>query len=884
VARQRKTLAPESSKSKEPGKVRQTKIASALAACALLSIAAAAPTTTHASANANWGRGVELSPPANAAEEPDVSLRKVSCPSAGNCVAAGSYAIPPAHEEEPPSEQGELLSETAGTWERGVEVALPAGAALDPKVEITGLACPSAGNCTAAGEYRDTAEHEQGFLLSESAGVWGAAVQTPLPADASSQPEVKLTQLACPSAGNCVLVGNYYDGSGRRHGFVASETAGSWEAAREAALPADAAPNAEDRLYGIACASAGDCTAVGSYEDAAGHKAGLLWSETAGGWGPGTRATAPANAGSSLELLAVSCPSATGCTAVGEYTDSSGHTEALALNETLGTWGAAVAVPMPANAYAEPDANLHEVQCPAAGDCTAFGIYTAANLEEDDGVFVTETAGVWGAAVERPRPAGAQPQIVIAGSLSCPAAGDCSYVGSYKAGAGGALSRALLATENDARWGPGIEGPLPANVNGYPGAFLSSVACTAPGDCTAVGSYDAYSTAIVERQGMVLTATPASASLSVSGPLGGAFAGSPIAASQISATLAGGADPTGTIAFTVFGPQTAPPSSCAAAGTALAAASASGDGTYQPAADFTPSSPGDYWWYASYGGDAGDEPAASACGPNMAETTVLPKATPTLTVGATAIGALAGSPIAPPQISATLAGGAAPTGTLAFTVFGPQSSPPSYCATGGTAVGTATVEGNGTYRPSSAFTPAAPGQYWWYASYSGDAADEPATAACGAPMAQTLVAAAPGGAAGPGSGFAPGTAPGGGARAAAPTLAHVRLGARGAASRHRHTLTLTFTLSQAAKVSVLVAETFTGHERGGVCRRQAATGRACAVRVLRRHLSFSGSAGPNTFELRLAGLAAGRYSATIAAADAGGRSRPVRLAFALGRG
>ena len=108
-------------------------------------------------------------------------------------------------------------------------------------------------------------------------------------------------------------------------------------------------------------------------------------------------------------------------------------------------------------------------------------------------------------------------------------------------------------------------------------------------------------------------------SLSVSGPLGGAFAGSPIAASSISATLTAGSALTGTITFTVFGPQSSPPSSCASGGATVGTASVSGSGSYHPSAGFTPPSPGDYWWYASYGG----EPATSTCGAGMAETSVL---------------------------------------------------------------------------------------------------------------------------------------------------------------------------------------------------------------------------------------------------------------------
>jgi Regulator of Chromosome Condensation (RCC1) repeat protein len=117
-------------------------------------------------------------------------------------------------------------------------------------------------------------------------------------------------------------------------------------------------------------------------------------------------------------------------------------------------------------------------------------------------------------------------------------------------------------------------------------------------------------------------------SLSVSGPLGGAFAGSPIPASLISATLTAGSALTGTITFTVFGPQSSTPGSCASGGATVGTASVSGNGSYQPSAGFTPPSPGEYWWYASYGGDASDEPAASTCGALMAQTLVAAASTP----------------------------------------------------------------------------------------------------------------------------------------------------------------------------------------------------------------------------------------------------------------
>jgi hypothetical protein len=855
-------------------------VARALVACVYVLLVLVGAPGAWASENANWGAGVQLTAPADAAEDPAVYLRNVSCPSAGNCTAAGTYDVPPEHKEEEPQEQGELLSETDGEWQRGVAVTMPAGAAPNPHVEFRALSCPSLGNCTAAGEYRDSAGHEQGFLLNESAGAWGSAVQTSLPANASSTPEVRLAALSCPSAGNCTVVGDYYDDSGQRRGFLASEIAGAWEGAVGPSLPANAPSNPNDHLNAVSCASPGYCSAAGSYEEGPEKEAGLLWTETAGTWGPGVEATPPANAGTGSELRAISCPSAENCAAVGEYIANSGHAEGFMLSEAAGTWGTAVEARLPANASSAPGANVHMVQCASAGNCTAVGIYIATSPEESyEGMFLTETAGVWGAAVERPLPANAGPQLVIEGSLSCPAAGECSYVGNYKIGE--FISRALLVSENNGTWGRGIDGQLPANATGDPGAFLSSVSCTAPGRCTAVGSYNSYTTNFVERQGMVFTATPATANLSASGPLGGAFAGSPIAPSSISATLAGGSAPIGTITFTVFGPQSSPPSSCTSGGTTVGTASAFGDGTYQPSAGFTAPSPGAYWWYASYGGDAGDEPTASTCGSSMPETGVLPRATPTLSASGPP-GGIAGGQISASQISATLAGGSAPTGTINFTVYGPQSLQPSSCVAGGATVGAASVNGNGTYRSSAGFTPAGPGEYWWYASYGGDGGDEPAASTCGALMAQTLVAAAPATASGTGPVGGSGSGGGSGAEPSAPTLSGVKLASkRITASAAGKGVALKLAVSQRAKIEVVIAETVRGHELRGVCRAAAKRGRSCTSTIKRRTLTFSGSAGSNTFKLRLAGLRAGAYAATITAVNANGSSSPVRLAFTI---
>src|SRR3989442_388157 len=68
---------------------------------------------------------------------------------------------------------------------------------------------------------------------------------------------------------------------------------------------------------------------------------------------------------------------------------------------------------------------------------------------------------------------------------------------------------------------------------------------------------------------------------------------------------------------------------------------------------------------------------------------------------------------------------------MRFTLYGPfdPTADPGTC-TNGTAAGSATVTGNGTY-PSSAVTVTRAGRYRWIASYSGDPNNNAVSTSCG---------------------------------------------------------------------------------------------------------------------------------------------------------
>src|SRR5262249_19229107 len=77
-----------------------------------------------------------------------------------------------------------------------------------------------------------------------------------------------------------------------------------------------------------------------------------------------------------------------------------------------------------------------------------------------------------------------------------------------------------------------------------------------------------------------------------------------------SATLSGGVQPGGTIAFSLFPPGD---SACAGPPSFTQVVTVSGNGTYSTSGGFVPSTPGPGQWAAVYSGDANNNPTSSSC-------------------------------------------------------------------------------------------------------------------------------------------------------------------------------------------------------------------------------------------------------------------------------
>jgi hypothetical protein len=292
------------------------------------------------------------------------------------------------------------------------------------------------------------------------------------------------------------------------------------------------------------------------------------------------------------------------------------HLQGVLLNETDGTWATGLEVTPPADAGTDPVVNVLSVSCPAVGECSAVGNYED-NASHFQGLLLNESSGAWAPGIKAvlPSNAGIQGHHFAIRSVSCATAGNCGAVGNYFDGSG--VGQGFFLTESSGTWGSGVEATFPNQATNQ-SAGMNAVSCATTAACGATGGYAATAT---DSEEALFGTAPSTPTLSMTAPAGGTT-GAAIAPSSVTAALASGASPVGFITFRVFGPQSSPPTSCSSGGTALGAAPVADNGTYHPPSGFTPPGAGKYWWYASYSGDPSDNPAASTCGPSMAETVV----------------------------------------------------------------------------------------------------------------------------------------------------------------------------------------------------------------------------------------------------------------------
>jgi hypothetical protein len=377
----------------------------------------------------------------------------------------------------------------SAAW-RLTEVRSPAGSSY---ANLAGIACRSKASCTAGGSYEATATKSgEPMIVTESAGRWARGVTIRLPANAATTDgSATIAGISCPSRTGCVAVGNYSLPTNALHGLITSGHARTWSTARTPILPVGSTANADSFLTGVSCTRPGSCVAVGGFTRVDSPEA-MAETESGGHWHRAVAIRPPTNASSdpSAHLSAVSCPKAGDCVAVGGYTTKSLSNEVMVAVEVKGKWGRAQAVRMPANAAAEPLAELYSVSCISNRQCMAVGNYST-TASRGLPLAVAESGGHWQRAVGiTGLPVGAESagQYATLNGVTCRGS-SCVAVGAYVKT--GAVSLAMAISESKSRWSRavGVGTPPHAATGPARNATLFGVACNGATYCIAVGQY-----------------------------------------------------------------------------------------------------------------------------------------------------------------------------------------------------------------------------------------------------------------------------------------------------------------------------------------------------------------------------------------------------------
>jgi hypothetical protein len=216
-------------------------------------------------------------------------LNAVSCVTAVDCIAVGSY-------RSTSGAQKALAERLAGGAWRVLSTPSPSG---ESSVQLSGISCPTRSLCVAVGSYVNVAGLKQTLIERLARGHWTIQAGASLPATVGSE----LLAVSCSAANACTAVGGGPIGGQT----LAERWNGSrWEIEPTPTLPNDFYPVAGE-LAGVSCTSATFCVAVGTAQFT-----------LAEAWNGRAWTIQPTPAPTSVSgYSAVACKSASACEAVG---------------------------------------------------------------------------------------------------------------------------------------------------------------------------------------------------------------------------------------------------------------------------------------------------------------------------------------------------------------------------------------------------------------------------------------------------------------------------------------------------------------------------------------------------------------------------------------
>ena len=413
------------------------------------------------------------------------SLSGVSCTSAASCLAVGNYGseVPSCNcvlaaswngsawtQVSPPSLAGNLTGVScraarscvavggplAATWTGTTWKQQTIAAPGEAGTQLSDIACWSTSGCLAAGSYTEYSGARLTLAERWNGTTWSVA-RTRSPAD----PFAGLSGVSCESAARCVAVGTYVTRSDTLATLAEKWNGGSWSV-----QPTPNPPGSKvSALTGVSCPTATGCMAVGS-ADTAGPVAQTLAEK----WdGSSWQVVPTSHAGT---LTAVSCPTSLSCIAVGSYFDPHGSRLPLAESWNGTTWQV-----LPLTGPGATLTRLTGIACTGPSNCVAVGAYNTSLTSPLRPLTERWNGSAW-AVLANP---GGSRQLA---AVSCPRHASCMAAGSDLVSSGPHLPTVTTAMAwNGTTW----RVSRTATPRGRARAYLGGVACAATTRCQAAG-------------------------------------------------------------------------------------------------------------------------------------------------------------------------------------------------------------------------------------------------------------------------------------------------------------------------------------------------------------------------------------------------------------
>jgi hypothetical protein len=330
--------------------------------------------------------------------------------------------------------------------------------------QLNDISCVSASACTAVGW---SVFHDFPKTLIEA---WNGTAWSLTPSPNRSSDDI-LNRVSCASASACAAVGDSYS---RHHPYRTLIEMWNGTAWSIVPSPNPATGTGVDRLFGVSCASATACTAVGYYygpRDSESKPLIMTWNGST--W---SRVHAPGK-GIHSSLSTVSCAGADFCTAVGGYSSPSSPRSEKTLIES---WNGTAWSVVPS-----PNALLDSVSCVSADFCAAVGGYGKTQTEMWNGT-------AW-SVVPSPN-AGQATDVNTLLGVSCAAADSCTAAGYYIVPGAKVGQPTLIESWDGTAWSVVASPNPPKSFNS-----LNGVSCPSATGCMAAGWRDGTATHGVNR-------------------------------------------------------------------------------------------------------------------------------------------------------------------------------------------------------------------------------------------------------------------------------------------------------------------------------------------------------------------------------------------------